>query len=163
MANHLTRQIDQQAGSFSEAIGKTIDENRYPAEENRELAEELHRAEAREYQEETDSSVNDRQQARQFDERILKSKEVDRLNKHIHPILAIIIVGFTLTIYLGMLFFMDRINEADAKDIIIYILGAMTTISTQVVAYYFGSSQGSREKQESIKHLANHIMSNPDL
>jgi len=39
------------------------------------------------------------------------------------------------------------------KNIIIYILGALTTISTQVVAYFFGSSRGSKEKQKIISDL----------
>lgn len=37
-----------------------------------------------------------------------------------------------------------------SENIIIYILGALTTVSTQVIAYYFGSSQGSKDKQRSI-------------
>ena len=43
------------------------------------------------------------------------------------------------------------------KDIVIYILGALTTIATQVVAYYFGSSQGSKDKQKSIDSITSGI------
>jgi len=48
---------------------------------------------------------------------------------------------------------MKAIAEAGVKDIVIYILGALTTISTQVVAYYFGSSMGSQSKQKSMESM----------
>ena len=46
----------------------------------------------------------------------------------------------------------NKINP-EMKDIVIYILGALTTISTQVVAYFFGSSKGSSDKQKIITDL----------
>ena len=39
------------------------------------------------------------------------------------------------------------------KDIIIYVLGVLSAICTQVVSYYFGSSQGSAQKQTQIDKL----------
>jgi len=49
---------------------------------------------------------------------------------------------------------MKKIAENGVKDIVIYILGSLTTISTQVAAFYFGSSQGSKDKQKSIESIA---------
>jgi len=166
MANYLTRLIDEQATSFGEAIDKIIGRAHHPTEENRELAEELYKTKLQTRNEEVEASfpeaAGDRGQARIMEQQTLKSREVGKLNKYIHPILAIIIITFTLMIYLSLLVFKQQITNSGSKDIIIYILGALTTISTQVVAYYFGSSQGSREKQESIKNLTNHIISNAD-
>jgi flagellar basal body-associated protein FliL len=39
------------------------------------------------------------------------------------------------------------------KDILIYILGALTTVATQVVSYFFGSSSGSAEKTKALNDL----------
>ena len=39
------------------------------------------------------------------------------------------------------------------KDIIIYVLGVLSAVCTQVVSYYFGSSQGSANKQNQIDKL----------
>jgi hypothetical protein len=49
---------------------------------------------------------------------------------------------------------MNEIAKSGVKDIVIYILGALTTISTQVAAYFFGSSQGSKDKQKSLDNVA---------
>ena len=40
------------------------------------------------------------------------------------------------------------------KDIVVYILGALTTIATQVVSYFFGSSHGSAEKTKALQEIA---------
>jgi hypothetical protein len=39
------------------------------------------------------------------------------------------------------------------KDIVIYILGALTTVATQVVSYFFGSSVGSADKSKTINAI----------
>ena len=41
--------------------------------------------------------------------------------------------------------------ESTRKDILIYILGVLSAISTQIVSYYFGSSAGSKEKDAALK------------
>ena len=40
------------------------------------------------------------------------------------------------------------------KDIVIYILGALTTVATQVVSYFFGASSGSADKSKALNALA---------
>ena len=42
----------------------------------------------------------------------------------------------------------------EAKDILIYILGVLSAAVTQILSYYFGSSQGSKDKSAEIKALA---------
>jgi uncharacterized membrane protein len=42
-----------------------------------------------------------------------------------------------------------RINDTQ-KDIIIYILGVLSAAVTQILGYYFGSSQGSATKSRSL-------------
>ena len=48
------------------------------------------------------------------------------------------------------------------KDILIYILGALTTVSTQVASFYFGSSQGSKDKQKSIDSITANATRKPE-
>jgi len=47
--------------------------------------------------------------------------------------------------------FNDTPVEASRKDILIYILGVLSAIASQIVSYYFGSSAGSKEKTEALK------------
>jgi hypothetical protein len=41
--------------------------------------------------------------------------------------------------------------DASRKDILIYVLGVLSAVSTQVASYYFGSSSGSKEKTDALK------------
>jgi hypothetical protein len=49
-----------------------------------------------------------------------------------------------------VLIFTPSVIKAESKDVIIYILGALSAILGQVYSYYFGSSQGSADKQKTI-------------
>jgi hypothetical protein len=46
----------------------------------------------------------------------------------------------------AILIFVDV--RPEAKDILIYILGVLSAAVTQILSYYFGSSQGSKDKSE---------------
>jgi flagellar basal body-associated protein FliL len=41
--------------------------------------------------------------------------------------------------------------EASRKDILIYVLGVLSAIASQIVSYYFGSSQSSKDKTDALK------------
>jgi hypothetical protein len=43
--------------------------------------------------------------------------------------------------------------DADSKDILIYVLGALTSAVTMVLGYYFGSSAGSKEKSAQLDDI----------
>jgi hypothetical protein len=43
--------------------------------------------------------------------------------------------------------------DADSKDILIYVLGALTSAVTMVLGYYFGSSAGSKEKSQQLDDI----------
>jgi hypothetical protein len=66
-------------------------------------------------------------------------------------------VGLTFFMFWYMLFSSKSataIAENSAlKDIMIYILGALTTVSSQVCSYYFGSSSGSADKTKALNDL----------
>jgi hypothetical protein len=43
--------------------------------------------------------------------------------------------------------------DTDSKDILIYVLGALTSAVTMVLGYYFGSSAGSKEKSAQLDDI----------
>jgi hypothetical protein len=51
----------------------------------------------------------------------------------------------------GLIFFVDFPDSQE--NIIIFALGFLSSSATQVLSYYFGSSQGSKEKTEEIKGM----------
>ncbi len=94
--------------------------------------------------------IEDTQNARETYAEINKSAETPFINKIFPSILA----GGTvlLTFILFGLFAFNKFDGVQ-KDIVIYILGVLSTITTQIFAFYFGSSQGSKEKTETLRRL----------
>lgn len=88
--------------------------------------------------------------ARDREVKIATSEFAPLLNKIVTPILAIGTVALTFILY-AIIIFVD-VNE-QSKDIMIYVLGALTSAVTMVLGYYFGSSAGSKEKDQKIKDL----------
>ncbi len=72
------------------------------------------------------------------------------INKLVTPVLAL---GVTLLTFLlfAVIIFVD-VNPM-SKDILIYILGVLSAALTQILSYYFGSSLGSKEKDDKMKGL----------
>lgn len=69
------------------------------------------------------------------------------LGGRMNGVLAVfILLGFFAVV--GMMFF-DVIPEPN-KEVLYMLLGALGTMATQVVAYYFGSSAGSKQKTMSM-------------
>lgn len=67
------------------------------------------------------------------------------LKSNIMPILAISTLLFSFVVVLIVAFADVQDNQ---KDLLIYVLGFATTTTTMVLGYYFGSSQGSKDKQK---------------
>jgi hypothetical protein len=88
--------------------------------------------------------------ARNREIQIATSSAAPMLNKIVTPVLALGTVALTFILY-GIIIFTD-VNE-QSKDILIYVLGALTSAVTMVLGYYFGSSAGSKEKDSKIKDL----------
>jgi hypothetical protein len=88
--------------------------------------------------------------ARNREIQIATSDAAPMLNKIVTPILALGTVALTFILY-GIIIFTDV--DEQSKDILIYVLGALTSAVTMVLGYYFGSSAGSKEKDSKIKDL----------
>jgi hypothetical protein len=96
------------------------------------------------------NEVKDRSDARNRELQIATSDAAPMLNKLVTPILALgsVILSFSL---FAVLIFIDV--KAEAKDILIYILGVLSAAVTQILSYYFGSSSGQADKEEKLKEL----------
>lgn len=88
--------------------------------------------------------------ARDREVQIATNQAAPLLNKIVTPVLALGTVSLTFILY-AIIIFVD-VNE-QSKDIMIYVLGALTSAVTMVLGYYFGSSAGSKEKDQKIKDL----------
>jgi hypothetical protein len=88
--------------------------------------------------------------ARQREMQIATSEFAPTLNKIVTPLLALGTVALTFMLY-AVIIFVDV--DEQSKDILIYVLGALTSAVTMVLGYYFGSSAGSKEKDQKIKDL----------
>jgi len=88
--------------------------------------------------------------ARNREIQIATSDAAPLLNKIVTPVLALGTVGLTFILF-GVIIFTDV--DAESKDILIYVLGALTSAVTMVLGYYFGSSAGSKEKSSQIDDL----------
>jgi hypothetical protein len=91
----------------------------------------------------------DRDSARNREIEMAKA-DVHFITKNITSILAIGTVSGAL-VMTSLIFFVDFPDSQE--NIIIFVLGSLFGIATQVMSYYFGSSQGSKEKTEEIKGL----------
>lgn len=96
--------------------------------------------------------LKDADSAREREVQISTSEKAPLLNKIVTPVLALSLLLATFVLF-GIVMFDNDPIEPTRKDILIYILGVLSTISTQVIAYYFGSSQGSRDKSDQIKEM----------
>lgn len=99
---------------------------------------------------ELEMRLKDTDSAREREVAIATSDKAPLLNKVVTPVLALSILLLTFILF-GVVMFDNTPVESSRKDILIYILGVLSAISTQIVSYYFGSSQGSKEKSEQLK------------
>lgn len=85
---------------------------------------------------------------------VATSESAPYLNKIITPILALGVLIATFGLFAFVLFDKGAIDPT-RKDILIYVLGVLSAIATQIVAYYFGSSKGSADKNSAIDKMLN--------
>ena len=99
---------------------------------------------------ELDLYLKDTDSAREREVQISTSEKAPLLNKIVTPVLALSILLLTFVLF-GVVMFDDTPVEASRKDILIYILGVLSAIASQIVSYYFGSSVGSKDKTDALK------------
>lgn len=163
MANFFTNLLSSGASSLVEAIGDAIDKNVTSDEERKSLDNELAKA-SMQYQlematlgvKETEIYLEDTKSARENQSRVQEAEHASWMAKNVHSVLALSIVGLTFFMYWYVISNADHgmMLKPETKDIVIYVLGALTTVSTQVASYFFGSSQGSADKSRALANIA---------
>jgi hypothetical protein len=98
---------------------------------------------------ELEMRLKDTDSARNRETQIATSEKAPLLNKVVTPVLALGVTALTFILF-GILLFDNSPVEPSRKDILVYVLGALTAISTQVISYYFGSSVGSKDKSAQL-------------
>lgn len=164
MANFLTNLFSAGATSLVDAIGDAIDKNVTSDEERKALDNEMGKA-TLQYDlamatlglQEKQADYTDISDARTNQSRVQEAEHASWLSKNVHPTLAIGIITLTFFMYWYIVFSdksLDIAKNSAMKDVVVYILGALTTVATQVVSYFFGSSSGSAEKSKTLSALS---------
>lgn len=94
--------------------------------------------------------LRDTADARDREVKIATAPDAPLLNKIITPLLALAVILLTFGLF-GIVMFDATPVDASRKDVLIYVLGVLSAVSTQVASYYFGSSAGSAVKNETIR------------
>jgi hypothetical protein len=92
----------------------------------------------------------DRDSARKAYAEVATSQYSTKLDKAVVPILALGTVSLAFLL-IGILMFRDV--PQDQQQMIIFALGFITSSAGQVLSFYFGSSQGSKDKTKEIEGL----------
>lgn len=114
--------------------------------------------------EETKAYLADVADARKSQTAVQMSEHAPWYAKAIQPGLAALVVVATVVLFAMFVYWSGDAPTLDAngkvqmtakingtqKDIIIYILGVLSAAVTQILGYYFGSSQSSAKKQDTI-------------
>jgi len=147
------------ANTLVNSVGKVLDNVVTTKEEKMQLENEIRKSEMQ-FQLDLKKLSNEEQQmilgdisnARQREVQMLNSANATTINKNLMPIMA---MG-TIVIVLGLfyvLIFSPEIIKSDSKDVIMYILGVLSAVLTQVYGYYFGSSAGSAAKSQTLANI----------
>ena len=99
---------------------------------------------------ELQARLKDTNDARKREVQIANSDKAPLINKIVTPVLALSILLLTFVLF-GVVMFDGTPVESSRKDILIYVLGVLSAIASQIVSYYFGSSQSSKDKTDALK------------
>ena len=97
-----------------------------------------------------EQQVKEMDSARSREVQIATSEKAPLLNKIILPILAIGVVVLTFTLFYLIMF--KGVTGVE-KDILVFVLGALTGYVGMILSYFFGSSAGSAQKQSQIEKI----------
>lgn len=157
----LTKIFSSGTGNLVESVGNTLDKLITSKDEVMQQQNELKKAEMQyllEQQkldvEQQKNILSDIDSARKRNAEVSTSTNAGFLSKNITPFLAIGSTVLTFVLFYIVIFRNDTI-KAEVKDVILYVLGVLSAIITQVFSFYFGSSQGSSDKNRIIEQMKN--------
>ena len=102
--------------------------------------------------EEQKNRLQDIDSARQRSTAVETNVNASSLSKNIGSYLALTTTLLTFVLFYIVIFRNETI-KAEVKDVVIYVLGVLSTILTQVFSFYFGSSQGSVDKSKIVEGM----------
>lgn len=94
--------------------------------------------------------AQDRDSARKAYAQVATSEYATRLDKAVVPVLALGTVALAFG-FIGLLMVKDV--PVDQQQMVIFALGFITSSAGQVLSFYFGSSQGSKDKTKEIEGM----------
>ena len=94
--------------------------------------------------------IADRDSARKAYSEVATSQYATKLDKAVVPTLALGTVALAF-LFIGFLIFIDV--APDQQQMIIFALGFITSSAGQVLSFYFGSSQGSKDKTKELEGM----------
>lgn len=101
--------------------------------------------------EEMKAYMADVDSARKRESEMATSAQAPLISKIATPVLAFVTITLTFALFYMVVFGdMVELKDTNRKDIVIYILGVLSAIATQIFSYYFGSSSGSADKAKTI-------------
>lgn len=148
------------ASTIVNSVGNVLDKVVTTKEEKMALENEIRKAEMQ-YQidlkrlslDEVKAGYQDIASARERETAIQTDADATKLGKNISSYLAIGTTLLTFTLFYVVIFKNKELTEYGSKEIVLYILGVMSAVVTQIFSYYFGSSQGSASKNVLINQL----------
>jgi len=147
----LGKIVGGSAGSIVDSIGNVADKFITTGQEKAEFKAEVEQEINRHLEAITTAANTEMESARSREVQIVTSEHSPLINKIITPLLALLIVVLTFAMWYMVLYKTFGVE----KDVVVFILGALTTLCGGVVNYYFGSSSGSKDKSDQIKKLMN--------
>jgi len=94
--------------------------------------------------------LEDMDSARKRELGIAQSEHASWLQKNATPIFGLIGIVVAFSLFYVVL---DSTFPQANKDILVYVLGVLSAVVTQIFNYYFGSSNGSRHKSDQIEKI----------
>jgi len=149
------------ANTLVDSVGKVLDNVVTTKEEKMQLENEIRKSEMQ-FQLDLKKLSNEEQQmilgdissARQREVQVQTSEHATKLSKNVSPMLALGTVVIVLGLFYVLIFSPNTV-QGDSKDIVMYILGVLSAVLTQIYSYYFGSSAGSAAKSQTIANKMN--------
>jgi len=146
------------ASNIVSAVGGVVDNIVTTKEEKMQLENEIKKAEMQ-YQiemrklnlEETGQVFADVKDARAMASTVQTSANSTKLSKNVGPYLALGTTLLTFALFFTLIF--GFCEKGNTKEIVLYILGVLSAIVTQIFSFYFGSSQSSKDKNQTIQNL----------
>lgn len=147
------------ANTLVDSVGKVLDNVVTTKEEKMQIENEIRKSEMQ-FQldlkklslEEQQMILGDMSNARQREIQMLNTANTTKLNRDLMPMMALGTILIVLALFY-VLIFSPQIIKSESKDIVMYILGVLSAVLTQIYSYYFGSSAGSADKSKTLASM----------